>query len=343
MPGAQPSPANSPADPPVKGFNLLIVAQKGRLQYEALLLAASLRHFAGNNAVRLFVAEPQPGPLWADDPRMDHWRIRKMLTAFGAHFIPLHNQAFGDSYPNGNKIEALLQMPPAEPFLFLDTDTLITGDLTRVGFDFARPSASSRVAPTWPVISLYGPGYEKIWRALYDHFALDYDSSLNTAYPPEFWRRYAYFNAGWFYGPCPRLFGQRMLDYAREVRRADLPVLECQPLRPWLDQIVLPLVIHAMGGTRDLVPVGRMDGDTTCHYRALPMLYALAGDHTLGVLETLAAQPEMHRVLCQHPPFNRMLYNGHGAQARALFDRTGPEPTLAEAQARLSRAGLWAR
>ena len=44
-------------------FDIVIVAQAGRLTYEAVLFAASLRHSAPDFAGRLLVAEPQPGPL----------------------------------------------------------------------------------------------------------------------------------------------------------------------------------------------------------------------------------------------------------------------------------------
>ena len=45
-------------------FDIVIVAQGGRLQYEALLLAASLQANAPDFAGTLYVAEPQAGPLW---------------------------------------------------------------------------------------------------------------------------------------------------------------------------------------------------------------------------------------------------------------------------------------
>ena len=44
-------------------FNVFVIGQAGRLQYEALLFAASVREFSPNFKGRLIVAEPQPGPL----------------------------------------------------------------------------------------------------------------------------------------------------------------------------------------------------------------------------------------------------------------------------------------
>jgi hypothetical protein len=42
-------------------FNLLAVGQSGRLEFEAILLAASLRHSDPDFPGTLFIAEPQPG------------------------------------------------------------------------------------------------------------------------------------------------------------------------------------------------------------------------------------------------------------------------------------------
>ena len=120
-------------------FNILIVAQGGRLQYEALIFAASLRANAPGFKGRLFVAEPQPGPLWSGDPTIRGDETRALLTEMGAEIIPFESRHFGQSYPYGNKIEALFAMPKGEPFVFFDTDTLVTGDLASVPFDFSRP------------------------------------------------------------------------------------------------------------------------------------------------------------------------------------------------------------
>ena len=105
----------------------------------------------------------------------------------------------GAAYPHGNKIEALAAMPPGRPFVFFDTDTLITGDLCTVPFDFDRPSASLRCEGTWPKPQLYGPGYTGLWKSLYDKFDLDFESSLDLSQPDEFWKRDLYFNAGFFF------------------------------------------------------------------------------------------------------------------------------------------------
>ncbi|MGB5556533.1 MAG: hypothetical protein WBN04_00810, partial [Paracoccaceae bacterium] len=201
----------------LKSFNIMIVGQHGRLMYEALLFAASRRISDPDFAGRLFVAEPQPGPQWENDPRIRTDEVRALLTdEFGAAIVPFTSHHFGETYPYGNKIEALFALPKGEPFVFFDTDTLVTGALSSVPFDFDRPSASLRVEGTWPQPDLYGPGYSGIWKSLYDRFGLDFDSSLDLTEPDEYWRRYLYFNAGWFFFRCPHEFGRRFQDYALE-------------------------------------------------------------------------------------------------------------------------------
>ena len=205
-------------------FNILVVAQSGRLQYEALLFALSLRARAPDFPGRVIVAEPQRGGAWPRDTAMRP-DIREMLLSLGLEIVPFEARHFGERYPNGNKIEALALLPPGEPFLFLDTDTLVTGDLGRLRGDFGRPTASMRREGTWPVEELYWPGYTAIWASLYDRFGLDFETSLDTAQPDEYWRRYLYFNAGWFLGPDPATFGARFLDYALSIRDDPPPEL----------------------------------------------------------------------------------------------------------------------
>lgn len=323
-------------------LQIVIVAQAGRLQFEALLFAASLRFSDPDLSGRLIVAEPQSGPLWPNDPRLPE-EVRAALVSMGAEIVPFDSRHFGAAYPHGNKIEALAALTPDQPFVFFDTDTLILGPLSDVPFDFNRPSASLRVEGTWPVIELYGPGYTQIWRALYDRFGLDFESSLDRGQPDEYWRRYLYFNAGWFFGRCPVEFGARFLDYALSIRDDPPPELLCQPLDPWLDQVALPLVIHGLGGARETLPPGLLDGAVSCHYRTIPLLYARESDRAVAVLEHIAAPNPMKKLLRGHDPIRRMVYQGKGETARAMFDRNDLPRREKMIRNALRRAGLWMR
>ncbi|MFM2388783.1 MAG: hypothetical protein RLZZ437_338 [Pseudomonadota bacterium] len=323
-------------------FNIIAVAQGGRLQYEAVLLAATLRAHAPGFAGTLYLAEPQPGPRWKGDPRVTDPEVRALLADLGAVFLPFENKVFGQDYPYGNKIEALAALPDA-PFVFLDTDTLITGDIGAVPFDFARPSASMRREGTWPVLELYGPGYEDIWGSLYAKFGLDMAATLDRTQPEDYWKRYMYFNAGWFFGQSPQAFGERFLRFAKEIRDDRPKELVVQELNPWLDQVALPLVIHSFGGGRPGAELAGMDGDVTCHWRALPLLYARESDRVVEVLEAVAAPNPVKRVLKDYEPFKKLIYQGKGAQIRAMFDRADLPRREQMLRNRIKAEGLWFR
>ncbi|UWQ94508.1 hypothetical protein K3728_12375 [Rhodobacteraceae bacterium M385] len=324
-------------------FNVMIVGQNGRLQYEAVLFAASFRAANPDFPGKLLVAEPQPGPRWSKDPRMGDNAVRNALAELGAEIIPFENNHFGEAYPYGNKIEALKALPKGEPFVFFDTDTLILGDLTDVPFDFSKPTASRRVEGTWPQIELYGPGYTQTWKSLYDMFGLDFASSLDTSHPDEYWRRYLYFNAGFFYYKCPHEFGDRFTEYATQIRHNAPAELVCQTLDPWLDQVALPLVIHSFGGGRDALEPGWLDGKTSCHYRVLPLLYARESQKVVDTLEEVAAPNKIKKVLKTYEPMRRMIFQGKGAKARALFDRANLPRREQQIRNTLKREKLWLR
>ncbi len=324
-------------------FNILLVGQSGRLGFEALLFAASLRAESPGFDGRLIIATPAPSPLWPDAPTLEQPDLVAALEDLGAEILPFENTIFGRSYRHGNKIEALRLLPEGEPFVFFDSDTLVLDELGDVPFDFDRPSASLRREATWPVLELYGPGYTQTWKSLYDMFDLDFESSLDLSQPDEYWRRYLYFNAGYFYYRCPREFGSLFERFARTIRDAPPPELVCQPLDPWLDQVALPLVIHALGGGRDALPAGYLDGSTTCHYRLLPMLYARESDAVVEVLETVTAPNRIKRVLKGHDPIKRMVYQGRGHKVRALFDQDNLPRKEQAIRNTIKRNGFWMR
>ncbi len=323
-------------------FNVMVVAQAGRVQYEALLFAASLRHSDPDFPGRLIVAEPQPGGAWPGDPRITP-PVRAALEELGAEILPFEARHFGASYPQGNKIEALATLPANQPFVFFDSDTVITGRLSEVRFDFARPAASMRREGTWPEIELYGPGYAEIWKSLYHKFGLDFESSLDPAEPDEYWGRYLYFNAGWFFAADPAAFGQRFLDYALAIRDDPPEAAALQSYDPWLDQVALPLVIHSFGGGRPGPELDGLDGDVSCHWRALPLAYARESDHTIEVIEAASAPNKIKKVLKDHDPMKKMIFHGRGRKVRDMFDRDRLPRAEKILRNRIKREGMWMR
>jgi hypothetical protein len=324
-------------------FNIVIVGQQGRLMYEALLFAASLRESDPDFSGRLFVAEPQPGDKWDNDPRMRDETALDAFKRLDAEILPFESTHFGQSYPYGNKIEALKALPEGEPFIFFDSDTLITGPISTIPFDFERPCASLKAEGTWPEIELYGPGYGQIWKSLYDRFGLDFESTLDTRQPDEYWKRYLYFNAGFFFYKCPKLFGERFLKYALEIRDNPPEDASLQSFDPWLDQVALPLVIHSFGGARRTVPENTLDGALSCHYRTFPLLFARESDHVVDVLRKAAAPNWIKKVLKEYDPIKRIVYQNKGNRVRDMFDRKALPRQEKMIRNRIKKAKLWMR
>ena len=193
------------------------------------------------------------------------------------------------------------------------------------------------------MIELYGPNHAQIWKSLYDRFAMDFETSLDLTQPDGYWQRYLYFNAGWFFYQSPHRFGERFLQYALSIRDHPTRELECQQLTPWLDQIALPLVIHSFGGGRPSPALAGLDGEVTCHWRTLPLLYARESDAVVALLEQMAAPNAMKRVLRDYEPFKKLIYQGKGAQVRALFDRANLPRREQMIRNTIKREGLWFR
>ena len=326
-----------------KKFNIVIVAQAGRLSYEAVIFVTSFKRNNPDFKGRLFVAEPQPGPKWHSDPRIHDPEIRDLLEHFGAEIIPFENEHFGQDYPHGNKIEALKALPKGEPFVFFDTDTLVTGNIEDIPFDFDRPSASLMRTNTWPTIELYGPGYAETWKSLYDKFGIDFDSSLDLSQPDEYWERYLYFNAGWFFYRCPHEFGRLFTDYAVAIRDDGPVTIVCQNLDPWLDQVALPLVIHKLGGARKTIPDGLLDGEITCHYRVLSLLYARERDAVVQELEEAIAHNKIKKTIKKYDAIRKLVYQKKGQKIRTMFDQNNLPRKEQVLRNRIKREKLWMR
>ena len=323
------------------GFNVVFVGQSGRLAYEAVAFAATFRAANPDFSGRLVMLEPLPSRLWPNDPAVPP-QIKALLKRFEVDVVPFENRHFGAAYPQGNKIEGLAALPEA-PFVFFDTDTIFTGPLSGVDFDFDRPSASMRREGTWPEIELYGPGYGRIWKSLYDKFGLDFEGTLDLTQPDEYWERYLYFNAGWFFHRDPRAFGQRFLDYALAIRDDAPDELVCQSLDPWLDQVALPLVVHSFGGGRPGPALAGLDGAVSCHYRLLPLLYAREDDRAVAAVEAALAPNWIKKAVKDYEPVRKMVYQGKGAVVRAMFDRANLPPREQAIRNKIKQAKLWLR
>jgi hypothetical protein len=320
----------------MSAFDIVIVAQSGRIEHEAALFAASLRVNSPGFAGRLFVAEPQPGPLWPKDPRMSG-AVRAVLDRLDAIHLPFESPRFGAAYPQENKVAAMAALPDERPAVFFDSDTIITGEIG--GLDLgATPTASMRRENTWPVDQPYGPEPEDIWAGLYDRFEADFASTVENSRPKSDWQRFLYFNAGLIFAPEPqRLAGT--LSQIMHLIHDDPP--PCQPLDPWLDQIALPIAVTKLGGGRPTGDFNRLDGALSIHYRKMPLLFATAPDAVIEGLGKVASPNWLKKVLKRYEPFRRFLYQGAGARARDLFDRDALPGTEKPIRQELRKNGLW--
>lgn len=321
-------------------YNVFFIVQAGRLEYEALIFVASFREANPDFKGRLIAAEPT-GAKWSTPVAISD-PVRRFLRDHEVEILPFENRHFGESYPQGNKIEAMAALP-AEPFVFFDSDTLFLGPLSQVGFDFNRPSASMRREGTWPEPQLYGADYTTIWKSLYDKFGLDFDSSLDKSQYENYWQRYLYFNAGWFFGADAQAFGKRFLHYAHAIRWDTPDELASQSLDPWLDQVALPLVIHSFGGGRPGPELAGLDGAVSCHYRALPLLYARESDAVVARLEAICAPQKIKRILRLHEPARKLIYQRKGLKLRAKIDRNALPRREAMLRNAIRREKLWLR
>ena len=325
-----------------------MIGQAGRIGAEACLLVASLRRFDGAFAGRVRVHEPQPGPLWPADPRMSAAQ-RRFLRDQGADIVPFRSCRFGATYPQGNKIEALADLPEDRPFLFLDSDTLVTGAVSALPLAPAVSAASLCCTPTWPRPPPYGPGRAAIWAAVHARAGHDLALGQNPAYTADDPRAHLYFSACWITHAHGGRFGAVYADIAQSLWQDPPEALAAQRLTPWLDQIALPAAMVACGArapaatdAHDALHRG-LDGGVCVHTRALPLFIARARADQVDALHTVAALPALKPVVSEHPGLCKMLYGSAGRRARKLHDPDAPPVAEALLRKKLRRRGLWVR
>ncbi|MEM8536568.1 MAG: hypothetical protein AAGF56_01770, partial [Pseudomonadota bacterium] len=129
----------------------------------------------------------------------------------------------------------------------------------------------------------------------------------------------------------------------KEIRDNPPEELVIQPLYPWLDQIALPLVIHSFGGGRPGPELAGLDGHVSFHYRTLPLFYATASAAQIAKLEEVCAPNKLKKLLKEHEPFKRLVYQGRGAKVRDLFDQNDLPRHERAIRNKIKLAGLWMR
>jgi len=107
--------------------------------------------------------------------------------------------------------------------------------------------------------------------------------------------------------------------------------------------VALPLVIHALGGSRRTIPQDLLDGSVTCHYRLFPLLFARESDAVVTALSEVSAPNKIKKVLKEYEPIKKMVYQNKGAKVRALFDQDDLPRREQAIRNRIKRENLWLR
>lgn len=197
--------------------SISFVCEPGRLEVQAVLLAASLR--LAHPSLALIAAVPRALPAGTS----------ALLDVLGVERVAIANPLASD-YPIGNKLAALAAGDADGMRVFLDTDTLCLAPLgleTLRGIPFAAKASD---------IATFGN--LDTWAVLYQRFGLTLPAERVTATVSEVTMP-PYFNAGVIATQAARELHEAWVRIARAVDAMN----DIHPRRPWLDQIALPLAV----------------------------------------------------------------------------------------------------
>jgi hypothetical protein len=264
-------------------YSFVFVCQRGPLEIQAMLLAASLHRFV-SCPHEMVIAVPQPESRYGT-PQSS---TLKMLQDLGARVAPVWNQV-DPSYPIANKISAMAISTRGRWRIFLDTDILCTrpfsGD-ARLDVAFGATPADRL---TWGK-------HSGDWDRVYELFGLTTPAirvktvSTHEDTPP-------YYNAGFV------IAEREVADALSRVWLECAQVIDRHPAipdkRPWLDQIALPVAVTRLG-----VPHHFLDQTFNCPGSAK----SLSADthfchyHRLLPLKRLPILNQLLRELVEHHP-----------------------------------------
>jgi hypothetical protein len=214
--------------PESRSYAFVFVCQAGRLENQALLLAASLRRNLRCDH-ELIAAVPAPldtwGPLAAD--------TIELLTELKVRRVPIENQ-IDPGYPIGNKVSCLRTAVSTDRLVFVDSDILLLQPFEDSSV-FAAPFAAK---PADLPNVLHPLQWSRVYRACKATRPLE--TVATTLYgqlvPP-------YFNAGFLAVDPKTNLGDQWLECCRRIDAMwGLPLK-----RPHLDQLALPVALRKLG------------------------------------------------------------------------------------------------
>jgi hypothetical protein len=213
-------------------YSFVFVCQRGPLEVQAMLLAASLRDSSRGDH-QLIAAVPTPEARWGR-PRADAVRF---LRELGVDIVPIVNE-IDASYPIGNKVSCLLIEVAGDVTVFVDSDMLCLQPFSRLPELEADFCAKPADAYTFRKDN----EQHRQWEKIYGSFDLPVPAARMIAtesgelMPP-------YFNAGFIAVRRGVELGKAWVACCRKIDAND----EIANKRPWLDQIALPVAVAQLG------------------------------------------------------------------------------------------------
>lgn len=217
------APVRASALPAAVRVSVSFVCEPGRLEAQAVLLAASLRQ--AHPDLALVAAVPRALPTLTE----------RALDGLGVTLVPIVNPV-SDDYPIGNKVGALGAGDTAGLRVFLDSDMLC---LRALDFSVLRNYPLSAKPADMATF-----GSDALWQGLYARFGLDAPRHRVVASISRH-LMYPYFNAGMVATTQAEALAATWTQTCRAVDAMQ----DVNPRRPWLDQIALPLAAAQLGLT----------------------------------------------------------------------------------------------
>ena len=205
-----------------------------------------------------------------------------------------------------------MSLPPSEPFLFLDSDIILTGRIEPRHFDFVRPGLTPAM-PNWPIPKRSNCTIAEIWESLYRYFDLDPSGYFDRSLGANTHQCYPYYQGNVIYSANAGRFGSLMLDMAKRLWAEQPEPVRRQKLTPWLDQIVLPLVLAGLGIARKAQPDPCRE--IIMHYQ-YPLFLAVRNVEAMKCFEELRKDPVLESVL-QHDEGFRYYMSAEGKEFAA--------------------------
>jgi hypothetical protein len=296
--------------------NIVIVAQAGRIGYQAVLCAASIRAFHSASDVRVAIAVPKNSARWDQDPALTDAGAIEAFRRYDCEMVSFENADFGSAYPHSNKFYAIASLPPDEPFLFLDSDSVLAAPLRERDLDLVRPSFKP-AGPNWPVPGGDGRTIGDIWRSLYGFFGLDPAPYRDAERSDGEHQCYPYYNAGIVYHAEAGPFVRFWLEMTKRIWLERPACVNGQALKPWLDQIVLPLVLARLGIPRGGAP--DPVHKTVVHYH-FPFYLQVRHQRAVRLFEELSRDERLMAVLRNDEGFRYYMSDEAKAIVREVHD-----------------------